>query len=209
MIWIVVSSILVAVAFLGTFLATANTWDATIAGGLVSLLFVLGFIYRITRPPVTPNQRRWIIGMSLIVIVGTALYWNIMYSMTHYQYDMLHTIRKVIHHGIAAAMFTDEGKKTFVRYIEQRERGIQSVGKAFRLVAQFDKQDSTRLNTDAWEHMRMYVATISDTEVVLVVQDSLNVEGENASFKNFDSRVGMVQDRLRITQTGFVHETQN
>ena len=209
MIWVVVSSILVALAFVGTFLATASTWDAAIAGGLASLIFVGGLIYRITRPPMNVRQRWWIAGASSVIIVGTCLYWNVMYTMTNYQYNTLHTIHKVIVHGIAKAMFQEEGSKTFIRYVEEWKRGHRSVGRAFREVSRFDESDSTRLNTDSWEHLRMYVATVSDTEVVLIVQDSINVDGENPNFRNFDGRVGMTQDRLRITPTGFAHEIQN
>ncbi len=209
MIWVVVSSALVTVAFVATYLATHNTWDAAIAGGLVALVCFAGFFYRITRPPMTPRQRWWISGISLVVVVGTVIHWNVMYTMTNYQYHLLHTIHKVIIHGIAKAMFQDEGRRTYVRYVDQRKRGNPSVGDAFRKVARYDGSDSTRLNTDAWQQMKMYVAAVTDTEVVLVIQDSITVDGENPTFRNYDGRVGMVQDRLRITKMGFVHETEN
>ena len=55
----------------------------------------------------------------------------------------------------------------------------------------------------------MFVTSLSDSEVVLVVQDSITIDGEDPHFKNFDGRYGMTQDRLRITKRGLEYEIQN
>lgn len=209
MIWILASSVLVAAAFIATFLTTGNTWDATIAGGIVSLLYVIGYLYWITRPPTSSKQRKWIIGISSVVILGTVLHWNIMYRMTHWQYDTLHLIRKIIFHGIAQAMLQPKGVNTLSEYAAQRGLKTKSVDVVFRESTQFDPKDSMVTIAKEWEHMKMFVTSLSDTEVVLVVQDSITIDGEDPHFKNFDGRYGMTQNRLRITKRGLEYEIQN
>jgi hypothetical protein len=209
MIWILASSILVAMAFIATFLTTGNTWDAAIAGGIVSLVFVIGFLYRITRPPTSSTQRRWTIAISSIVIVGTILHWNIMYRMTQWQYDTLHLIRKIIFHGVAQGMLQPEGVNTLGEYAAQHGLQRKSLGDVFRETTKFDTGDSAVVVGKEWGHMSMFVSSLSDTEVVLVAQDSITIDGEDSHFKNFDGRYGMTQDRLRITKRGLEYEIQN
>ena len=209
MIWIIISSILVTVTFILTFLATGNVWDATNVAGIVSLLYMMVFISELTRPPMVKKQRWWVIGICSAVILGTILHWNVTYRQTHYQYDTLHKIRKVIHHGIATAMFVDECRRTFSKYSEQRGPEKKSLGRIFREVTRFDARDSTLIVTGAWERMKTYSASVSDTEIVLVVLDSARLDGEDPHFKNFDGRYGMAQDLLRISETGYHYELQN
>jgi hypothetical protein len=209
MIWILASSILVAIAFIVTFLTTGNTWDAVIAGGIVSLLYVVGFLYWSTRPPTSPRQRWWTIGITSIVILGTMLHWNIMYKMTHWQYDTLHTIHKIIFHGVAQAMLQPKGVNTLSEYAGQHGSKSKSLGVVFRESTQFDTTNGLVANTTEWQQMKMFVASLSDSEVVLVAQDSIAIDGEDPRFKNFDGSYGMTQGRIRITRRGLEYEIQN
>jgi hypothetical protein len=209
MIWILASSVLVAAAFIATFLTTGNTWDAAIAGGIVSLVFVIGFLYRITRPPTSSRQRRWTIGIGSIVILGMMFHWTVMYRMTNWQYDTLHLIHKIIVHGIAQSLLQPKGVNTLSEYAGQQGSKSKSLGTVFRETTQFDLRDSLVALNKEFERTRMFVASLSDSDVVLVVQDSLTIDGEDPHFKNFDGRYGMVQDRLRITKRGLEYEIQN
>jgi hypothetical protein len=209
MIWILASSVLVAAAFIATFLATGNTWDASIAGGVVSLIFVIGYLYRITRPITSAKQRRWTIAISSIVILGIMFHWSILYRMTNWQYDTLHLIHKIIFHGIAQSMVQPKGVNALGAFAGQKGSKGKSLGVAFRETTQFDPRDSLVAKTTEGERMNMFVASLCDSEVVLVVQDSIAIDGEDPHFKNFDGRYGMTQDRLRITKRGLDYEIQN
>ena len=114
--WIILTAILVSVVFIGTFYYTREIWDAMNAAGIVSFVYIVAFIYRITRPPVSPKQRWWTIGVTAVVIIGITVHWIIMYKMTHFQYNTLHTIHKVIAHGIAMEALKTEGLKILREY---------------------------------------------------------------------------------------------
>lgn len=206
---VIVFSILVAAAFVGTFFYTGQTWDAMNAAGVVCLVYVIVFLYRATRPPVSPGLRRWVLGVGAVVILGITIYWNIMYRMTNWQYDTLHTIHKVSFHGIAIDKLRTKGINVLSEYYRQGDPQKMSLGDVFRKGTPNVDKDSSLVEFDQDSKSKLFAASVSDSEVVLICQASIPIDGEDPKFKNFDGRVGMTQDRLRITKKGLVYEIQN
>lgn len=209
MLWVIVSSVLVAAIFVGTFALTGNTWDATNAAGIASLIQLLIYLYRSTRPPVSVKARWWTFGISGVVIIGTILYWSIMYRMTHWQYNTLHTIHKVIFHGSAMDALKIKGLKVLSDFAEQDPPKANNIGEVFRKVAEMKDGASSLVDVGADSSLKIYAAAVSDSEIVLIAQSFIPIDGENPYFINFDGRVGMIQDKLSITKKGLVYEIQN
>jgi hypothetical protein len=207
--WVLIASIVVAATFLGTFYYTGSTWAAANAAGIVSLLNIAAYVYWMSRPPVSAKQRRWTRGIALIVIAGTTFFWSVMYSMTNWQYDTLHIIHKVIFHGVAMDILKTRGIKIMSAYAAQPSAKRLTIGEVFRKETTFANPDSSIIEYGPDNQYRLFAASITDTQIVLVCQNILPIDGEDKYFRNFDGRTGMTQDHLVLTKRGMVYEYQN
>lgn len=209
MIWIILSTILVSAAFTGTYFATHNTWDATNAGGFVALLCLVGLLIRFTRPPMSRRLRLTILITAAIAITGLTIHWKVMYSMTHWQYDNIHLIHKVMFHSTALDRMRTKGLKTLEEFHTQQVSRRLTLAEVFRRGTQYIDPDSSIIEIDEDGEVKMMAASVTDTEVVLIAQATIRVDGEHPGFRNFDGSAGAVQDRLRITRKGLFYELEN
>lgn len=207
--WVLFASVVVAATFVGTFYYTANTWTATNAAGIVSLLYVLVFLYRLTRPPMPLKQKRWVLGIAAVIIAGTTFVWAGMYSTTSWQAETLHTIHKEIFHGVAMEILKSKGLKILSAYSAQPEPRKLSLGEVFRKETTYANPDSSIIELAGDNQYRLFAAAVTDTQVTIACQQILRIDGELSDFKNFDGRSGMAQDRLVVTKRGLVYEIQN
>jgi hypothetical protein len=207
--WVWIASVVVVATFVGTFYYTGNTWTATNAAGIVSLLYVMVFLYRLTRPPMQSRQKRWVLGVGTVVIAGTTFFWAGMYSTTSWQAETLHTIHKVIFHGVAMDILKSKGLKILSAYSAQPEPRKLSLGEVFRKETTYANPDSSIIELAGDNQYRLFAAAVTDTQVIIACQQILRIDGELSDFKNFDGRSGMAQDRLVVTKRGLVYEIQN
>ena len=207
--WVLIASAIVVATFVGTFYYAGDIWAATNAAGIVSLLYVLIFLYRLTRPPMLPKQRRWVLGVATVIIAGTTFFWAGMYSTTTWQAETLHTIHKVIFHGVAIDLLKARGLKILSAYASQVEPRKLSVGEIFKKQTVYANLDSSIIELAGDNQYRLFAAAVTDTQVIIVCQQILRIDGERNDFKNFDGRSGMAQDRLAVTKRGLVYEIQN
>jgi hypothetical protein len=207
--WVLIASIVVAATFVCTFYYTGSTWTATNAAGIVSMLYILGVLYRVTRPPVSAKHRRWTWGIAAYVLAGTTFYWTLMYSTTNWQYGLLHMIHKVIVHGVSMDLLRTRGVKIMSAYAAQSMPTKVPIGEVFRRETTYVNPDSSIIEVGGDDQFRLFAASVSDTQVVLVCQSIVRVDGEDRVFRNFDGRIGMTQDRLVLSKRGMVYEIQN
>ena len=207
--WILTAVVVVAGTFVGTFYSTHNTWSATNAAGVVALANFIAYVYWITRTSATAKQRRWTRGVAAAVIAGTTFFWLVMYSTTNWQHDTLHVIHKVIFHGVSMDMLKTRGIRTLSAYAAQSSPKKLSIGEVFRKEAVYVNRDSSILEYGPDNEYRLFAASVTDTQVVLVSQWIRPIHGEDRQFKNFDGRQGMAQDHLVLTRRGMVYEHQN
>lgn len=207
--WVLIASIVVTATFVGTFYYTGNTWSATNAAGIVSLFHLLGFLYRVTRPSMPPKQKRWTLGMATVVIAGTTFFWTVMYTMTNWQAETLHTIHKVICHGVAMDLLKAKGLKILSAYAAQPEPRRLSLGEVFKKETTYANPDSSIIELGGDNQYRLFAEAVTDTQVIVVCQAIIRVDGERGDFRNFDGRTGLTQDRLAVTKRGLVYEIQN
>lgn len=207
--WVLIASVVVTATFVGTFYYTGDIWTATNAAGIVSLFYVLVFLYRLTRPPMQSRQKRWVLGVGIVVIAGTTFYWTVMYNMTNWQAETLHVIHKVIFHGVSMDVLKARGLKILSAYSAQQEPRTLSLGEVFKKETIYANPDSSIIELAGDNQYRLFAAAVTDTQVIIVCQQILRIDGERSDFKNFDGRSGMAQDRLAVTKRGLVYEIQN
>ncbi|OGU26369.1 MAG: hypothetical protein A2X66_07810 [Ignavibacteria bacterium GWA2_54_16] len=207
--WVLIASALVAAAFVGTFSYTGDTWAATNAAGIVSLIYLLIFLYRVARPPLPAKWRWWTRGIGLVTIAGTTFFWAGMYSTTTWQVETLHTIHKVIFHGVSMDLLRTKGMKILSTYATQNEANKLSIGEIFRKETTLANPDSSIIEIAGDNRYRLFAEAVTDTHVVIVCQSIIRIDGELTTFKNFDGRTGMTQDRVVVTKRGVAYEIQN
>ena len=208
--WIITAIVLLLAAFVGRFLQTGEIWDAMNAAGIVSLVYVVGLLYSYTRPPTNTRQRWIVISVAGLLILGVAVHWITMYTQTRWQYITLHTIHKTIFHGIVSDNMHGRAIRAFSEFHTQSEKNKKSLGEIFQKGNPLLHPEISLLDTGsaASEGIWVYVASISDSEIVLIGQ-ALFIDGEDPSFQNFTGKRGMTQDRLRLNTQGIFYEIQN
>ena len=208
--WVVITSIAISVVFIVTLLKTWEIWFAANAAGVIAFLYLVGLIFRTVRLPEF-QKRRWVIlVIATVVVVGNTISWMTSFIVTQYaHYGGLHTVHKVIFHGNISDVLHTRALETLAKYHQQSPPGGMSLGEIFRAHNPPLKPGSSLLDALAeGEGMRIHLASVTDTSVVLIGQ-AIFIDGEDPTFKNFDGRTGMTQDRLRLTAKGIAFEIQN
>lgn len=200
--------VLVAGTFIVTFQQSSDTWTALNAAGIVAAVGLIVIVTGVLRRETSKTFRRSMSVMTAVIILGTGFHWFMMYRTSRWQYNSLHLIHKVIQHASAVDLLSTRGRTTLIEYYGQRV-SRQSLGEFFRSRTTYVNADSGIIEVNTDMESKIIVESISDSEVVLIAQSTIRVDGEDPAFLNFDGQTGAVQDRLRITKRGIVYELQN
>jgi len=206
--WVILTCILVTVAFVGMYISTREVWSATNAAGVIIAVYLVILVAWATRE-VQPRWCRIVWRVSIaVVFAGMTIHWVTMYSMTTWQYQTLHTIRKTVFHTTVFDYLQSRGLKTLQGYYT-RNSSSNSLAEVFNRLNPRLEPGTTLLDTlPAEDGMRIHAVSVSDSEIVLIGLSTI-VEGEEPSFQNYDGRLGRVQNRLKITPRGLSYEIQN
>ena len=210
MFWVIAVSILVSVAFFITFWQTVDLWTAgNVAAGL-SFLYLVFLLLRTVRLIESKRWRRLSAVIAAVVLTGLVLSWSASYVGSHFSYDVLHTVRKSINHGIMVDELHTRAFEAFAEFHRQPEPRPMSLGEIFRQRNPPLAPNSSLLDTGevANDGLRVHLAFLSDTSIILIGQ-STSTDGEDPTFPNFDGHIGMTQDRLILTPKGISFEIQN
>ena len=207
--WVIIACIVVSAVFIISLLQTWEIWVAVNAAGAVSFLYLVGLLYRTVRPPVAQKTRRLTIAIATVVLTGIVIGWATSFVQARFQYHALHTMHKEIFHGVMMSNLYSRALKAFAEFQQQPEPKAMALGEIFQQHNPPIERGSSLIDTlQAGDGVRVHLVSISDTTVVLIGQGTF-IDGENATFKNFDGRIGMAQDRLRLTPKGIDYEIQN
>jgi hypothetical protein len=208
---VVIASIVISAAFILCIRWTQDIWVATNTVGVLSFLYIAGLVYVAVRPPASRKMRGWTLVVAGVVCIALGIAWTSMCLQTRFQYNALHMVRKVIFHGVMHVELQKRALETFAAYHQQSEPKERSLGDLFREHNPLEPGSSlldSLYEAQTEDGDRVHLASLSDTLVVLIGQSTF-VEGEDPSFRNFDGRMGMVQDQLRLTTKGVDIEIQN
>jgi len=207
LLWLICGFVLVSVAF---FIPgdQAEVWPNLNSAGIAAFLYLLALVGYTMRKPFGRKAQITVWAATLVTLGALGMHWTGMDSMSHWQQKTLLSIREVIGRGIIRAEVPEslltvldtfhhqKGKKATLQQVFMNQYPGTKVG---------DNIHKPNHETDS---LRVYVSSLSDTLIAVTAQE-MYVKGRERSFKNFNERVGMVQERFTLTAKGVRHESEN
>jgi hypothetical protein len=210
--WLIVGSIIVSVAF---FLPgrSSDLWPNINNAGIGLLLYLAALLGVFSRSPhLTRRRRIVVIGVAVIAVVASVFSWRQMEDQTQWQRHKLGEIAAIIGHGIYQEMLTDSLLSVLDDYYHQKEKAKSSLGQVYR------KRYPPGNIGDPWSSIRpmgmpnppddIFLAAISDTQVVLVARHPW-YRGRDSSFVTYNGPQGTIQVRATLTEKGLQYVTEN
>jgi hypothetical protein len=208
LLWIVVGVILVSATFFLT-PQSKELWPAINAAGIAAAVYLLALLAFVLRRPLALRQRLVVGAIALVVICSAAFAWMRLQSETEWQAETLMRIRAVIGHGIRIWEMPAPLLKTLDAYHHQGAGKTRSLADEFREL-EGDLTVGSNIHKPQWEgdNMSVIVATLDPDRVVLVSQETF-VKGRDPAFRNYDGKVGMLQEKYILTERGLTHVSEN
>lgn len=185
-------------------------WPALNTAAIPVILYILALAFYTLRSPITRKAR--IIAWVSITLVGTASYssWTVMDALSHYQHNKLLEIHSVIVRGILLEFIPRRQLDALDAYYNQRSKKKESLVQVFQRI-----NDGAKIGANIYKPqfagdttVSILVQSLSDNEVVLLGMHSYG-RGRNADFKNYNGRVGLIQEKYALTEKGISHESEN
>ena len=207
LLWLTCGFVLVSVAFFipGN---QAEVWPNLNYAGIAALLYLLALVGYTMRRPFGRKAQIAIWAATVITLAALGMHWTGMDATSHWQQKTLLSIREVIGRGIILAevpenlltvldkYYHQKGKKGTLQQVFLNEYPGSKVG------------DNIHKPSHDRDSLYVYVASLSDTMIAVAAQE-MHVKGRNPSFKNFNGRAGMIQERYSLTLKGVSHESEN
>ncbi|HLF19847.1 MAG TPA: hypothetical protein VI704_03565, partial [Bacteroidota bacterium] len=148
-------------------------------------------------------------GVSFLVFVAVAMSWTGMDETSHWQQQTLLRIHEIITRGIMRAEVPDTLLKVLDDYYHQPKGKKATLSEVFRKTyPKVTVGANIHSPQGDWDSLRVFVHSLSDAEVVVVAQHMYS-KGKDQIFRNFNGRVGMVQEKFTLTAKGVRHESEN
>ncbi|HXX64290.1 MAG TPA: hypothetical protein VEO56_10905 [Bacteroidota bacterium] len=201
--WIVITTVLVIAVFIVAYEKTGDIWMATMLSAIPAFVFLIGVAICFVRMAQGRWQRVLVSAVALIMIVGFAAHWVVMWKMTDWQVARLLSIRRVIYNGEVMAMLKAPALETY-RSFRLAPPGT-TIGQIYRRLYPTGKP---RIDSLLEAETGPLFTAISDTSVVLIGQSGF-LGGFDTAFVNHDGRHGLAQIQMRITKEGAFYDIQN
>ncbi len=207
LIWFAVGLVLVTAVYLLTG-ESLDPWPGLEAATVVGAVYLLALAFYATRKPFPLKSRIGVLLFSVAFIVAAGSFSMKFKETTAWQKSQLLKILGVIQKGILNSQMPGPLMTTLERYHRQPAKK-KTIGQVFREVvpgAAVGKDIYKQEN--AGDSLRIFVASITDDEVVLIGQATWG-KGKTPEFRNFDGKTGLVQERAVLTAKGVSYESQN
>ena len=205
--WLICGFVVVSAAFFipGN---QAEVWPNLNYAGIAALLYLLALIAYTLRKPFGRKAQIAVWAATFVTLGALGVHWTGMDSTSHWQHEKLLSIRAVIGRGIIQAEVPDQlltvldsfhhqkGKRATLQQVFLSKNPGAKVG---------DNVHKPNFERDS---LRVFISSLSDTMIALTAQE-MYVKGRDLSFKNFNGRTGMVQERFTLTAKGVRHESEN
>lgn len=206
--WLLGGIVVVSVAF---FLPGQSTqmWPQINYAGIAGALYIVALVAYTTRNPF-PKKQRFIAWSCTIILGGAvAVWWMGMDSTTHWQRERLREIRTVISRGVIQGTVPQTMVQSLEIYHKQGTKKKENLGQIFRRLTPLATQGANiHLPLSIDDSLSVFVQTLENDRVMLVAQEAY-VPGRSAGFKNYDGRIGRIQERFTLTEKGVSHESEN
>jgi len=188
---------------------SAELWPALNAGGIAAGVYLAALLAYVLRKPLSSKHRRLVGIIGLIAMGAVAFTWMRSEQQTRWQANKLIEIRAVIGRGIYASTIPHYLLPALEEFHRQKTTAIVPLGTIFhRLHSNADVGANMYIPEYQFDRTQVFVKTLKPDTIVLVGQETY-AKGRNIQFKNFDGKVGMVQEQYTLTEKGLTHESQN
>jgi len=205
--WLIFGFILVSVAFFipGN---QAEVWPNLNYGGIAALLYLLALVGYTMRKPFGRKAQIAVWAATLVTLGALGTHWTGMDSMSHWQQKTLISISELIGRGIIVAEVPENLLTVLDKY--HHPKGKKATLQQVFLIEYPGAQIGDNIHKPSHDRdsLRVYVASLSDTLIALTAQ-MLYIKGRDPTFKNFNGRAGMIQERYTMTVKGMRHESEN
>lgn len=208
LIWLISGIAAVAAAYFLTG-SSLDPWSGLHAAEVVAGLYFLALVVYLTRPPFPRKARVFAVVVAVVFVASAGFISYTFENTTRWQQSQLMKVLGVIQRGIIASEMPDPLLTTLDRYYRQRPVGKKTIGQTFREVvpgAEVGKEVARP--GDPSNRLVVYLAALSDEEVVLVGQPSWG-KGYDPEFENFNGTKGLPQVRAAVTKKGVSYESEN
>ncbi len=207
LLWLICGFVLVSVAFFipGN---QAEVWPNLNYAGIAALLYLLALVGYAMRKPFGRKAQIAVWAATFVTLGALGMHWTGMDATSHWQQKTLLRIREVIGRGIIRAEVPESLLTVFDTFHHQKGRKATLQQVFLNHYPGAKAGDNIHKPHHEGDSLRVYVSSLSDTLVALAAQE-MYVKGRELSFKNFNGRIGMVQERFTLTAKGVRHESEN
>ena len=209
LLWIVGGVILVSLAFFLT-PSAMDLWPSLNAAGIAGAVYLLAMTtYALRKPMKTSLRIRAWVAVVVILALG-AFTWMRMQQQTEWQAATLIKIRGVVSRGeMRNEMMSSLAIRTLNEFYRQYGVTKQTLADVFRRQNE-GAAPGLNIHTPQWprDYRQVIVAKLEPALIELVSQETY-VKGRDPLFKNYNGQVGMIQEKLTLTEKGIVHVSEN
>jgi hypothetical protein len=201
--WTLLCALLLTAAFVLIYVTTKDIWAATNGAGIIAVLFLITAAVRLTRIFDRRWQKNTAAALSVVMILGLAAHWIIMWRMTEWQYDRLLSIRRVIYNGMVISTLKTPAYDAF-RELHTSPPGT-TIGDAFR---RLNPGGGPVIDSVVTGDTGPVYTRVGDNSVEMTAEARF-VTGYDPAFINHDGRQGFAQIQIRVTSEGASYVIQN
>ncbi len=188
---------------------STDLWPSLNAAAIPVILYIVALALYTLRSPISRKSR--ITAWVAIVLVGgaTSVHWTGMETTTHWQHDQLLRIQSVIVRGILLARAPRIELDALEAYYKQPSKKHESLVRVFQ-----NRNGGATVGTNIYkpespeDSTSIVVESLSDDKIVLLGLHAF-AGGRNPDFKNYDGRVGKIQERFTLTEKGITYDSEN
>jgi len=208
LLWIVGGVIIVTLVFLLT-PSSMDLWPSLNAAGIAGVVYLIAMMTYALRKPMEMRVRAWIGIAAIFVLVLGGFTWVRMQQESEFHAETLIKVRGIIGRGIMLYGLREPPVKTLDEFYRQRGSRKESLADIFR------KQNSgaavgTNIHKPEWEgdQSQVIVAKLEPAMIELLSQETY-VKGRDPQFKNHNGQVGMIQEKVILTEKGITYVSEN
>ncbi len=208
LLWIVCGVIVVSLVFFLT-PSAMDLWPSLNAAGIAGVVYLIAMLTYALRKPLEIRARVWIGIAAIVVLALGAFTWVREQGQTEWHAETLMRIRGVIGRGVMLNDMREPTIKILDEFYQQRGVKKESLADIFR------KQNSgvsvgANIHKPEWEgdHWQVIVAKLEPSAIELLSQETF-VKGRDPQFKNHNGQVGMIQEKMILTEKGTTYVSEN
>lgn len=207
--WLLFSVFAIAATFAITFVSSGNIWDAMFMAAVPVCIYLVGLLLRATRQNVSPRRRVLIFSACVVICLGVAGHWGVMYAMAVRQHAVMLELHERLERNMMMSAMYDRATPVFASFHSQRFPENKSMTEVFaEHYPELADRGPAVLVDSLTSGVKIYAKSAWNTTVILTAVGSVG-RGIDPEYRNADGRQGFLQACLRLTPEGMVYESQN